>query len=148
MATNCRFAFAVHVLSVLAIHADEVLASDMLAKSANTNPVVIRRLLVELRDAGLVETTRGASGGSVLMRSNLCTSGNATPGCKRSSSWSAGKIKPFGSHPNQPKKACCVGREITRVLQGVSDRARCAIEKEYAAISLAQVVQEMQHPTE
>ncbi len=142
MATNCRFAFAVHVLSVLAIHADEVLASDMLAKSANTNPVVIRRLLVELRDAGLVETTRGASGGTKLAKlpSEISLLDIHLA--------SAGKIKPFGSHPNQPKKACCVGREITRVLQGVSDRARCAIEKEYAAISLAQVVQEMQHPTE
>ena len=142
MATNCRFAFAVHVLSVLATHPGEVVASEILAKSANTNPVVIRRLLVDLRQSGLVQTTRGANGGTKLAKSpseiSLLDIHLA----------SAGKIEPFGSHPNQPKKACCVGREITRVLQGVSDRARRAIEKEYAAISLAQVVQEMQHPSQ
>jgi Rrf2 family protein len=142
MATNCRFAFAVHVLSVLATHPDEIVASDVLAKSANTNPVVIRRLLVELRDAGLVETTRGASGGTRLAKSPRKIS------LLEIHLAAAGKIEPFGSHPKQPKKACCVGREITRVLHGVSDRARRAIEKEYARISLAQVVQEMQHPSQ
>jgi Rrf2 family protein len=140
MATNCRFAFAVHVLSVLATHPNEVVASDLLAKSANTNPVVIRRLLVDLRQAGLIETTRGVSGGAKLARAPRKIS------LLEIHLAAAGEIEPFGSHPKQPKKACSVGREITRVLQGVSDRARRAIEKEYARISLAQVVQEMQNP--
>lgn len=140
MATNCRFAFAVHVLSVLATHPDEVLSSDFLGGSANTNPVVIRRLLLELREAGLVETLRGQGGGTRLAKPaediSLLDIHLAA----------AGKIEPFGSHPNEPRKACCVGREIKRVLEGVSDRARAAIEKEYAATSLADVVTEMQQP--
>ena len=140
MATNCRFAFAVHVLSVLATHPDEILSSDFLAKSANTNPVVIRRLLLELREAGLVETTRGPSGGTRL----------AKPSAKISlldiHLAAAGKVEPFGSHPNEPAKACCVGREIKRVLEGVSKRARDAVEKEYATISLGEVVRQMQTP--
>ena len=141
MASNCRFAFAVHVLSVLATHSEEILSSDFLAKSANTNPVVIRRLLLELREAGLVETTRGPNGGTRL----------AKPSAQISlldiHLAAAGKIEPFGSHPNEPPKACCVGREIKRVLEGVSNRARKAVEKEYAAISLAEVVRQMQTPT-
>lgn len=140
MATNCRFAFAVHVLSVLATHPDEILSSDFLAKSANTNPVVIRRLLSELRQAGLVETMRGPNGGTKLARApkeiSLLDIHLAA----------AGKIEPFGSHPNQPAKACCIGREIKRVLEGVSCRARKAVEKEYAVTSLAKVVKEMQTP--
>ncbi len=140
MASNCRFAFAVHVLSVLAIHSEEILSSDFLAKSANTNPVVIRRLLLELRDAGLVETTRGPSGGTKLAKSSAKIS------LLDIHLAAAGKIEPFGSHPNEPLKACCVGREIKRVLEGVSNRARAAVEKEYAAISLAEVVRQMQSP--
>ena len=140
MATNCRFAFAVHVLSVLAIHPDEVLSSDFLGQSANTNPVVIRRLLLELREAGLIETMRGPTGGTKLAKPTKEIS------LLDIHVAAAGKIEPFGAHPNEPAKKCCVGREIKRVLEGVSDRARAAIEKEYAATSLADVVHEMQVP--
>jgi Rrf2 family protein len=138
MATNCRFAFAVHVLSVLATHPDEVVSSELLARSANTNPVVIRRLLGELREAGLVKTVRGPSGGTKLARATKAIS---LLDIHRAA---AGEIQPFGSHPNEPAKACCVGREIKRVLEGVSCRARRAVEKEYAKISLADVVRQMQ----
>ena len=138
MATNCRFAFAVHVLSVLATHPEESLSSDFLARSANTNPVVIRRLLCELREAGLIETQRGPHGGSVLAREakkiSLLDIHRAA----------AGEIEPFGSHPNEPPKACCVGREIKRVLEGVACRARAAVEKEYSKTTLADVVKQMQ----
>ncbi len=68
MPSNSRFAVAVHVLTALAYHDGESLSSSRLAESVRTNPVVIRRLLIRLGKAGLVETRVGKSGGVQLAR--------------------------------------------------------------------------------
>jgi DNA-binding IclR family transcriptional regulator len=54
MSTNSRFAVAVHVLSLMAWSDEEPLKSEQVAESVNTHPVVIRRMLVDLAQAGLV----------------------------------------------------------------------------------------------
>src|SRR5260370_859141 len=69
MGTSCRFAMAVHVLAVLAYKDGDRVTSELLAYSVNTNPVVIRRLLLALQQARLVETRKGAGFGSRLSRS-------------------------------------------------------------------------------
>ncbi|KKF00876.1 Rrf2 family transcriptional regulator [Mycolicibacterium obuense] len=63
MSANSRMTLAVHVLTWIAFDrrgtVDEVGTSRRMAASVNTNPVVIRRCLGELRNAGLVQTSRG-----------------------------------------------------------------------------------------
>ena len=56
MKTSCRFAMAVHVLAVLAYKEGDPVTSSLLAGSVNTNPVIIRRLLLSLKQARLIET--------------------------------------------------------------------------------------------
>src|SRR5437773_1931483 len=68
MSTNSRFPVAVHVLTALAYCDGESLSSSRLAASVGTNPVVIRRLLIRLGRAGLVETQVGKSGGVLLAK--------------------------------------------------------------------------------
>ena len=68
MPSNSRFPVAVHVLTALAYKDGESLSSSRLAASVRTNPVVIRRLLIRLGKAGLVETQVGKSGGVQLAR--------------------------------------------------------------------------------
>lgn len=65
---NQQFATAVHVLTALACNKKELMNSDSLATSVNTNPVVIRRLLSLLTKAKLVTTSRGKSGGVRLAK--------------------------------------------------------------------------------
>ena len=65
---NQQFATAVHVLTALAFHKKELMSSEALAQSVNTNAVVIRRLLSQLTKAHLVATTRGKSGGVKLAK--------------------------------------------------------------------------------
>ena len=60
---------AVHVLAVLAYREGDPVTSARLAASVNTNPVIIRRLLLSLQKARLVETRKGAGAGSRLSRS-------------------------------------------------------------------------------
>src|ERR1017187_2664005 len=69
MRTSCRFAMAVHVLAVLAYKEGDRVTSAMLAASVNTNPVIIRRLLLSLQRARLAGSRKGAGSGSRLSRS-------------------------------------------------------------------------------
>src|ERR1051325_376950 len=66
MRTSCRFAMAVHVLAILAYKDGDRVTSSLLAASVNTNPVIIRRLLLVLQRARWVETRKGAGFGSRL----------------------------------------------------------------------------------
>jgi DNA-binding IscR family transcriptional regulator len=69
MRKSCRFAMAVHVLAVLAYKQGDRVTSSLLAASVNTNPVIVRRLLLALQAANLIETRKGAGFGSRLSRS-------------------------------------------------------------------------------
>ena len=64
MSGNSRFPVAVHVMAALAYRDGEALPSPLLAESVKTNPVVIRRLVAQLRRAGLVEARPASPEGS------------------------------------------------------------------------------------
>src|SRR5258707_11720814 len=99
MRTSCRFAIAVHVLAVLAYKEGDRVTSAMLAESVNTNPVIIRRLLLTLQRARLVDTRKGAGSGSRLSRSprriNLAEIYRAVEG-----------VEPFATPARKPNAAC------------------------------------------
>lgn len=67
---NSHLAVATHALTLLvwARRAGRALSSAEMARSVNTNPVFLRRVLASLRNAGLVETHEGAGGGYALAR--------------------------------------------------------------------------------
>lgn len=67
MSRSSRFSVALHVLSHLA-SAEEPQTSERLAACVGTNPVVVRRTLAGLREAGLVASRSGLGGGWVLAR--------------------------------------------------------------------------------
>ena len=69
MLSSSRFVVAVHVLSLLAHYGEKgPVCSTTIAKSVDTNPVVIRRLMSQLEDHGLVKSTSGRAGGFLLAR--------------------------------------------------------------------------------
>lgn len=68
MAPNSRFAVAIHCVTALAYAEDEAMTSEVLARSINTNPVVVRRILSALVKAKLVTARQGKAGGSRLSR--------------------------------------------------------------------------------
>src|SRR5258707_4144894 len=71
MAANSRLTIAIHALAWLALAQQRgrgQLTSDQVAASINTNPVIIRRSLGDLRRAGLVSARRGAGAGWSLTR--------------------------------------------------------------------------------
>ena len=71
MAANSRLTIAVHALTWLARaqqQGHDRLTSDQVAASVNTNPVIIRRCLGDLRQAGLVLVRRGPEAGWSMAR--------------------------------------------------------------------------------
>jgi Rrf2 family protein len=69
MAVNTRFSTGVHALVLLALEPEALQTSETIAGKLATNPVVIRRVLSLLRQAELVTSHKGPSGGSQLARS-------------------------------------------------------------------------------
>ena len=71
MSTSARFSVAIHILAALGYlerKGVEWVTSKQIAKSVNTNAVVIRELLRALKHAGLVESKEGKGGGVRLAR--------------------------------------------------------------------------------
>jgi Rrf2 family protein len=136
---SCRFSFAVHVMAVLAVEEGECCSSSRLAETVNTNPVVIRRLLLELHHAGLVRTRRGPQGGAVLSRRpdriNLLQIQAAVD-----------PQELFGLHPNPPSSECPVGRRIGDVMGYIQRRATRSFTQELRRITLRDVVQRLTAP--
>ncbi|MBQ8983287.1 MAG: Rrf2 family transcriptional regulator [Lachnospiraceae bacterium] len=63
MQISSRFTVALHIFSCVDTFKDEYkVTSDFLASSINTNPVIIRRILGQLKNAGLIEVARGTGG--------------------------------------------------------------------------------------
>ncbi|MEM7601979.1 MAG: Rrf2 family transcriptional regulator [Verrucomicrobiota bacterium] len=62
------FPLALHILGFLTAREGRPLTSEVMAETYGTNPVVVRRVLAKLKKAGLVDSQRGVSGGSVLVK--------------------------------------------------------------------------------
>jgi Rrf2 family protein len=133
MRTSCRFAMAVHVLAVLAYKDGDPVTSSHLADSVNTNPVIIRRLLLSLKQARLIETRKGMGAGSRLSRSaariNLAHIYHAVEG-----------KEPFSAPTRKPNSGCPVGNCIRETLTKVFASAESALEQDLEKTTLADVV--------
>jgi Rrf2 family protein len=136
MRTSCRFAMAVHVLSVLAYHEGDRVTSASLAGSVNTNPVIIRRLLLSLQKAKLVDTCKGAGSGSRLSRSphriNMAQVYRSVE-----------ELEPFATLSRKPDAHCPVGRSIIAVMDRIFVSAQAAMERDLARTTLADVIQRL-----
>lgn len=124
---------AVHALAVLAYKEGDRVTSAFLAGSVNTNPVIIRRLLLALQRARLVDTSKGAGSGSRLSRSprriSLAEVYRAVE-----------DVEPFATPSRKPNAACPVGKGIRVALESVFASAQSALELDLAKTSLADVV--------
>ena len=141
MNASSRFTVATHIMTVLAAKriaagADQIMKSDILAYSVNTNPVVIRRILSLLRNVGLVNTIKGPSGGSMLSRLpekiTLLDIYEAVED---------GEL--FHLHYSCPSEACPVGANIQACLTDILAEAEGVMKKTLARKTLAHIAQDI-----
>ncbi len=127
---SSRFAVALHILSYLGLKGGLPVTSEEIAGSIGTNPVVVRRLLADLRRAGLVVIQPGPHGGARLTRG---ASAIALSDVLRAVE--QGPI--LALHTNPPNAACPVGRHIEGVLSSVFVEAEKAMERVLKRSSVA-----------
>lgn len=134
MQISSRFTLAIHILDCIdAFKNEHKLTSDFLASSTNVNPVIVRKILGQLKAAGLVDITRGSGGASILKpleeisfldiyRAVECVEN--------------GKLFHFHDNPNIQ---CPIGKNIHLILDDRLMQVQNAMEKELESITLADV---------
>ena len=133
MQISSRFTMAIHMFACIDTFTDQKMTSDFMAASIGTNPVIVRKLLQQLKAAGLIEVSRGTGGVTVTKPLNEITFLDI---------YKAVECTPdeelFHFHEN-PNQACPVGRNIHHVLDDKLAKVQEAMEKELATITLADV---------
>lgn len=134
MQISSRFTLAIHIFACVDTFGSEYkVTSDFLAGSTNVNPVVIRKILGQLKGAGLIEVARGTGGTTVakpLDEITFLDIYNAVE-CVEN-----GELFHFHENPNTN---CPVGKNIHHILDDKLLQVQNALERELAAITLADV---------
>lgn len=135
MQISSRFTIAVHMFACIATFEKErKITSDFLAGSVNTNPVIIRKLLIQLKSAGLIRVQRGSGGTSIAKPPNEITLLDIYRAVE-----CVGNGQLFHFHED-PNKNCPVGGNIHRILDEKLNNIQRAMEDEMAKYTLADVI--------
>lgn len=138
MQISSRFTIAIHMFScIITFEKERKVTSDFLASSVEVNPVVIRRILLQLKSAGLVNVQRGTGGAGIAKPLEKITFLDIYRAVECVED---GELFHFHEKPNIE---CPVGRNIHNVLDEKLDRVQKAMERELESITLADVKRDM-----
>ncbi len=135
MQISSRFTIAVHTIILIETMKNEMkVTSDLIASSVNVNPVVIRRILQQLKAAGIVKVKRG-SGGADLAKSpediTLLDVYNAVESIED------GQLFHFHENPNE---MCPVGRNIHKIMDERLLEIQKAMEDKMRSMKVSDVM--------
>ena len=131
MRKDSRLSRMLHVLLHMA-RDREPITSDAIAKMLGTNPVVVRRTLAGLREAGYVRSEKGHGGGWViscdLTKVSLLDIHNAVGGPR---------LFAIGNENSDP--ACLVEQAVNGALEEALDAVESLLMARLGAVSLAEL---------
>ena len=131
MRISSRFTIALHIFSCVDVFSGErKVTSDFLAESINTNPVIIRKILTQLKNAGLITVQRGTGGIEVTRDLSDISFYDVYEAIEPVEN---GDLFHFHESPN-PK--CPVGRNIHALLDGKLKDIQNAMENELKRYTL------------
>jgi Rrf2 family protein len=136
MASNTRFSMAVHIMTALAFMAGKM-SSELLARTVNTNPVVVRRILGDLNRAGLIRAERGKDGGFTLARPARDIS---LLDVYRAVMDEQGLV---ALHENPENRKCPVSCKVRGTLATYLKKAQSVYERELEKVALADIERDM-----
>lgn len=137
MQISSRFTIAVHMLVCMETFKDDFkVTSDFLASSVNANPVVIRRILSQLKKANIIEVSRGTGGAVICVPLNTITLLDIFKAVE-----SVGNQNLFHFHEN-PNTNCPVGRNIHHLLDAPLSSAQQALENELKTTTLEDLMKQ------
>lgn len=134
------FPVAVHAMTSIAVltekYGNASASSETIARSIDTNSVVVRRILARLHKAGLVAITRGKDGGYHLSR----------PAASITLSdilLALADERLFYLHPRDGVPHCEVARSIKGVLAPILDESERALHRSLARVTLGSLMMRM-----
>ncbi len=134
MQISSRFTIAIHIFCCIDVfEKDYKITSDFLAGSVNVNPVVIRRLLAQLKAAGLITVARGTGGAAIARPLDEITFYDVYMAVE-----CIEDNELFHFHEN-PSTSCPVGRNIYKGLDDKLKRVQAAMEREMKGITVKDV---------
>lgn len=138
MQISSRFTIAIHMFACMEAFGNEYkVTSDFLASSINVNPVVIRKILSQLKNAGLVEVARGTGGAKAARPIDQITFYDVYLAVDL---LEEGELFHFHENPNPD---CPVGRNIHMLLDGKLMRIQEAMENEMKQYTIADIAKEL-----
>lgn len=133
MQISSRFTMAIHMFACIETFSDQKMTSDFMAASIGTNPVIIRKLLQQLKAAGLIEVSRGTGGVTITRPLDQITFLDIYKAVE-----CAPDEQLFHFHEN-PNPNCPVGKNIHHVLDERLHEVQKAMEDKLAEMTLADV---------
>ena len=135
MQITSKFTVAVHILTCIDIFGGQMrVTSDFLSGSTGVNAVIVRGVLGQLRNAGIVETRQGSGGAHLAKALDEITLYDIYKAVDCVDDEGL-----FHFHEN-PNVDCPVGRNIHKAMDGRLEAAQAALENELKSTTLAQVV--------
>ena len=135
MQITSKFTVAVHILTCIDIFGGQMrVTSDFLSGSTGVNAVIVRGVLGQLRNAGIVETRQGSGGAHLAKALDEITLYDIYKAVDCVDDEGL-----FHFHEN-PNADCPVGRNIHKVMDSRLEAAQAALETELKSTTIAQVV--------
>ena len=139
MQISSRFTIALHIFACVDTFKDEYkVTSDFLAASINTNPVIVRKILLQLKNAGLINVARGTGGITFTRPPADITFLDVYEAIEPVEN---GDLFHFHDAPNPE---CPVGRNIHGLLDGKLLAIQSAMETEMKKYTIADIHNGMQ----
>ena len=140
MQISSRFTIAIHIFACIeTFKEDYKITSDFLSSSINVNPVIIRKLLSQLKSAGLIEVARGTGGTAITRPIDEITFYDVY---KAVDLLEDGELFHFHENPNPN---CPVGKNIHTALDDKLLKIQEAMENEMKKYTIADVVNDIKN---
>ncbi|MDE7299630.1 MAG: Rrf2 family transcriptional regulator [Lachnospiraceae bacterium] len=137
MQISSRFTIAIHIFACIDVfESNYKITSDFLAESVNANPVVIRRILSQLKAAGLITVARGSGGAAMARAAEEITFLDVYHAVECVEN---GVLFHFHENPNVQ---CPVGKNIHSALDDKLQQVQQAMENELKEITIADVIRD------
>lgn len=135
MQVSSRFTIALHMLTAIAVFQDEMtMSSTILASSVNVNPVEIRRIMLQLSDAGFIDVRRGRGGITLAKKTDDITLYDVFVAVE---SLENGELFHFHEKPNPE---CPVGKNIHTMLDPKLKEIQDSMEETMRKYTIADVI--------
>lgn len=137
MQISTKFTIAIHVLAAVDFFGkDRKVTSGFLAASIGSNPVIIRNIMSDLQNAGIITTKRGPGGIEIVKPLDRITFYDVYEAVEKN------KDHLFNFHDN-PNPTCPVGRNIHDALDGRLADAQKNFENDLKRYNMADVLKDI-----